>query len=109
MDRPLDHKFLRFLRIFSFVEAISTLVLFFVAMPLKYMADLPMAVTIFGSIHGLLFMALVALYFVALEKVPLSLGLMTAGIVGAIFPFGPFVVDIWLKKLATGTESSGQN
>ena len=95
----IDIKYLRFLRKLSIIEGISTLVLFFIAMPLKYMAGISMAVTIFGSIHGLLFMALVVSYFIALDKVPISLGLMVAGIGGAVLPFGPFVVDIWLKKL----------
>jgi integral membrane protein len=94
-----DVRFLKFLRTFSFVEGVSTLVLFFVAMPLKYLFELPLAVTIVGSLHGLLFVVLVGLFFVALEKVPLSIGLMCAGIFGAVVPFGPFVVDRWLRKL----------
>lgn len=94
-----DPKFLHTLRTLSLIEGTSTLLLFFVAMPLKYMADMPMAVTIFGSLHGLLFMALVVMFFVALDKVPLPAGLMAAGIFGAVVPFGPFVVDRWLKKL----------
>ena len=100
MSSQIDQKYLKFLRQFSVIEAISTLVLFGVAMPLKYMADMPMAVTIFGSVHGVLFLGLVALYMIGLDKVPLSINLMLAGILGAILPFGPFVVDIWLAKLA---------
>lgn len=68
-------------------------------MPLKYMADMPAAVTICGSIHGFLFLVLLGSFIYALDKVPISLGLMIAGILGAILPFGPFVVDVWLKKL----------
>lgn len=94
-----DRKFLKFLRTFSIIEGVSTLVLFFIAMPLKYMADMPMAVTVFGSIHGALFLILVALFIFGLEKIPLPLHLMVLGIVGAVVPFGPFVVDKWLKKL----------
>ena len=101
-----DFKFLKFLRWLSIVEGCSTLVLFGIAMPLKYYFDVPMAVTVFGSIHGCLFLALVFMYFIALDKVPISLGLMLAGIFGAILPFGPFVVDIWIVKLLR-TESGG--
>lgn len=101
MPEIKDKKFLQLLRKLSLVEGISTLILFFVAMPLKYVADMPMAVTIFGSLHGLLFLALVGCFFIALDKVPVPLMLMVAGIVGAIIPFGPFVVDIWLKRLDT--------
>lgn len=75
--------------------------LFFIAMPLKYIWDMPMAVSICGSIHGVLFVILVGFFFVALDKVPISLGLMIAGIFGAIIPGGPFVVDRWLKNLSS--------
>lgn len=95
----LDRPFLRRLSILSIVEGISTLVLFGVAMPLKYLADQPMAVTIVGSLHGVLFMALVAMFLVARWRVPISTGLTVAGIFGAVLPFGPFVVDHWLNRL----------
>ena len=42
------------LRRFSLVEGISTLVLFLVAMPLKYVLGYPMAVTYVGWVHGVL-------------------------------------------------------
>ncbi|NQD69164.1 DUF3817 domain-containing protein [Sphingobacterium shayense] len=45
------------LRIFQQIalwEAVSTVILFFVAMPLKYIAGIPEAVQAAGSIHGFL-------------------------------------------------------
>lgn len=39
------------------IEGVSTLVLFFIAMPLKYGFDQPMAVTYVGWIHGVLFIS----------------------------------------------------
>lgn len=42
-------------RAIALIEGISSIALFFVAMPLKYLADLPMAVRIAGSAHGALF------------------------------------------------------
>jgi integral membrane protein len=94
-----DVKFLSFLRKFSLIEGLSTLTLFIVAMPLKYIYGLPLAVTIFGSLHGLLFLGLVGAFILAKDRVPLTTGLMIAGILGAVIPFGPFVVDRQLKKL----------
>ncbi len=94
-----DARFLKLLRTFGVVEGISTLVLFFVAMPLKYLANLPLAVTICGSVHGLLFIGLVILFIVGRDRIPIPFTLMIAGILGAIIPFGPFVVDLKLKKL----------
>ena len=40
------------------LEGYSYLALLFIAMPLKYMADMPLAVRIAGSIHGALFVTL---------------------------------------------------
>lgn len=52
------------LRIFQQIalwEAISTVFLFFVAMPLKYLAEVPEAVQVAGSIHGFLVILFVIL------------------------------------------------
>ena len=92
----IDHRFLQRLRLLGMTEGVSTLVLFGVAMPLKYLAGMPLAVTIGGSIHGLLFLALVTMFVLAIKRVPISRRLAGAGIVAAIFPFGPFIVDRWL-------------
>lgn len=45
----------RFLRRIALAEATSYLVLLGIAMPLKYLADMPMAVKIVGWLHGVLF------------------------------------------------------
>ena len=52
-------EFLRKLRTLSLVEGSSTLILFFIAMPLKYVLELPEAVSWPGRIHGGLFVLLV--------------------------------------------------
>ena len=100
----IDHRFLGLLRTFALVEGISTLALFGVAMPMKYLGGMPTAVTVVGSIHGLLFLGLVVLFLVGARRIPLSPGLTAAGIAGAVVPFGPFVVDRWLKKVAQSEE-----
>jgi integral membrane protein len=68
-------------------------------MPMKYMYDQPMAVTIAGMVHGFLFLVLVTLFLIGKTQVPLSTKMVIGGIVGAILPFGPFVVDVKLYKL----------
>lgn len=95
----IDRTYLRRLRLLGLVEGCSTLVLFFVAMPLKYFADLPIAVTIAGSIHGGLFVGLVTMFLLGRGFVPLPTRLVALGIIGAIVPFGPFVVDRKLVAL----------
>jgi integral membrane protein len=91
--------FLRALRQVAIVEGISTLVLFGVAMPLKYFAGMPIAVTIVGSIHGFLFLALVLMLLLAIRRVPISRGLAAAGVVAAILPGGPFLLERRLGRL----------
>jgi integral membrane protein len=81
------------------IEGISTLVLFGVAMPLKYAAGMPMAVRIAGSIHGLLFVILAVMFVLAIKKVPIPGRMAALGIVAAVVPFGPFVMDRKLGRL----------
>jgi integral membrane protein len=95
----IDLQFLGRLRLLSIVEGTSTLVLFGIAMPLKYFADMPLAVRIVGSLHGLLFVCLAFALLLAIQRVPISKRLATVGIVAAVLPFGPFVFDRWLDEL----------
>ena len=95
----LNRLYLLLLIWFGIIEGISTLGLFFVAMPMKYIYDMPMAVTITGMTHGFLFLGLVMLFIIGKSQVPLTSRLMWGGIVGAILPFGPFVVDVKLYRL----------
>ena len=80
------------------IEAVSTLLLFFVAMPLKYLADQPLAVTYVGTIHGVLFILLAVVTCIAWIKKSLSFNQAALVAVGAIFPFGPFIVERWLPQ-----------
>ena len=81
------------------IEGLSTLFLFFVAMPMKYMYEEPLAVKIAGPVHGFLFLGLVALFIIGKTQIPLSTKTFVWGLVGAVLPFGPFVVDVKLYKL----------
>ena len=101
-----DPSFLSKLRLMGTIEGISTLILFGVAMPLKYIAGKPAAVTIAGSVHGVLFIALVTMFILATRRVPISRGLAAAGVVAAIFPFGPFIMDRWLSKAGYENKAS---
>ena len=95
----IDLQFLGRLRLLSIVEGTSTLLLFGIAMPLKYFADMPLAVRIVGSLHGLLFVCLTIAFLLAIQRVPISKGLAIAGIIAAVLPFGPFVFDRQLDDL----------
>ena len=82
------------------IEGVSTLVLFGVAMPLKYVAGMPMAVTVAGSIHGFLFLALVCAFAAGVKAIPISWRLALTGMLAAVVPFGPFLLDAKLEPLA---------
>ncbi len=98
-NAPVDRVFLKKLRLMDTLEGVSTLVLFGVAMPLKYLAGMPLAVRIVGSVHGVLFVALAVMFLIGIKRIPLRPGLAAMGIVASVFPFGPFIMNRWLDKL----------
>lgn len=85
-------------RIISISEGISYLLLLGIAMPLKYMAGIPVAVKITGWIHGLLFI----LYIISLIQVKYthhwSLKKTLVAFSASLIPFGPFVLDARVLK-----------
>ena len=66
---------------------------------MKYLYDMPMAVTVAGMIHGFLFLGLVMLFIIGKLQNIITARMMCGGIIGAILPFGPFVVDVKLYRL----------
>lgn len=82
-----------FLRVVALSEAISFLLLLFVAMPLKYFAGLPLAVRIVGSIHGLLFVLFCYALFRAATRGRWPASRSALIFIAALLPFGPFLVD----------------
>jgi integral membrane protein len=88
------------LRIASLLEGTSWLLLLFIAMPLKYFADMPMAVRIVGSIHGALFVVLCLLLlrcWIA-RRWPITRAAFC--FIAALFPFGAFILERSLKREA---------
>ncbi len=94
MDSLIILKRLRFL---GKVEGISYLLLLGVAMPLKYLAELPMAVKVVGWAHGVLFIALCGVLFQVWRVRRWSWTRAAMVFVAALLPFGPFVIDGRLK------------
>lgn len=62
---------IQYLRVVSLSEGVSFLLLLGVVMPLKYIWDMPIAVTCIGSAHGVLFVALGFLLLLAMVRVAL--------------------------------------
>ncbi|MEJ5052831.1 DUF3817 domain-containing protein [Sphingobacterium sp. MYb382] len=89
------------LRIFQQValwEAISTVFLFFVAMPLKYFAGVPEAVKVAGSIHGFLVVLFVILLIMCWSEYKWSIGRVAKYLVLSLIPIVSFWVEVDLKK-----------
>ena len=82
-----------FLRV-GHIEGISYLVLLCIAMPLKYYADMPMAVKIVGYLHGILFITYCILLVLVMQKMKWSLLKGFLAFVLSIIPCGTF----WLHK-----------
>ena len=87
----------RFLWVSRF-EAISFLLLLFIAMPLKYMADMPIAVKYVGWAHGVLFMAYMVQLMIAAIKLKWDVLRVVYGFIASLLPFGPFVFERSLRK-----------
>lgn len=98
-DSSLLRTPLGLLRVVGFAEGISFLVLLGVAMPLKYIAKLPLAVTVVGTIHGVLFILFVAAVLNASMRLRWwSPTWLLAAAAASVLPFGTFVLDAWLRR-----------
>ncbi len=82
----------------AMAEGVSFLLLLLVAMPLKYFADMPMAVTIVGGIHGALFVAYVILANMVRSEYKKDLKWFGKAMLASVLPFGTFYMDRYWKK-----------
>jgi integral membrane protein len=77
----------------SLAEGASFLLLLCVAMPLKYAAGLPIAVTIMGTLHGLLFIGYVLLALDGWRRQRWSIKRVVWVLVMAVLPTGAFIAE----------------
>lgn len=94
-------------RLVGLAEGISFLALLGVAMPLKYVWGLPLAVKVVGWIHGALFIA----YAYLANRVAYEEGWpgkrLAGALLAAVLPFGPFVFD--RRYLASPSPRRGES
>lgn len=93
----MNHPFPLF-RKTAFAEGVSFLVLLFIAMPLKYFAHLPMAVTIVGGLHGILFVAFIVLAREVKSAYKKDFNWLVRAGLASVIPFGTFYMDKQWKK-----------
>ncbi len=97
---------LKRLRLFSILDGISYLILLGIAMPLKYVWDLPLAVRIVGSLHGFFFLGLMLFLAIAFFRKWLSFPRSVLVFVCALVPVAPFFLDRQLKRWADDLHNS---
>ena len=85
--------FVKIFRILSYLEAISFLVLLGIAMPLKYLFDMPEYVRLVGMAHGLLFVLYVIGAYYLYETLNWKFKVLGIFVICSILPFGPFYAD----------------
>lgn len=89
----------RFRRIAQW-EGYSYIALLGIAMPLKYFAGLPLAVTTVGSIHGFLFVAMGILALDVKQEAKHPFSWLITAFLASIVPFGTFYWDKkWEKEV----------
>ena len=84
-------------RLVAIIEGISYLLLLFIAMPLKYLADRPEAVKYLGWAHGFLFVSYCVLLLKVWVQYRWSFKRVLLAFIASLLPFGTFVLDRNLK------------
>ena len=79
-------------------EGLSYIALIFVAMPLKYFADMPLAVKYTGWAHGIFFMLYVVMVIMCFIEYKWKIGKTILIFLASLLPFAPFYVDKRLKE-----------
>jgi integral membrane protein len=85
-------------RAVALLEGVSFLVLLFIAMPLKYFADMPLAVRVTGMAHGVLFIAYAALVALLFARGTFSFMRAAWAMLMSLVPFGTFLLDRQLAR-----------
>ena len=80
-------------RVIAICEALSFLILLFIAMPLKYLADSPGSVKVVGWIHGFLFVIYMISGFNVMNKHNWGMSKTMFAVLASLIPFGPFILD----------------
>lgn len=89
----------KLLRLVSFLEGLSFLILVGIAMPLKYKFNQPFLVQYAGMAHGVLFVGFIVLLLVVCQVKQWSLKVFILGLIASILPFMPFWFERYIHRL----------
>ena len=96
-ETKLNHKVTKQFLFCGIVEGYSYLLLFFVAMPLKYFAEMPQYVKVVGMIHGILVVLFLILLIQMYIQVKLSMKNSLFAFLLSLIPFGTFFLKRVIK------------
>lgn len=86
-------------RLISYIEGLSYLILVFIAMPLKYLAENPYPVKIAGMAHGVLFILFVLFLADSMRKYAWNTKFSTKLFIYSLIPFGSFIIEKKVKEI----------
>lgn len=82
----------------AFSDGLALLALVFIAVPAKYVLDIPLGVRVLGPLHGALFVSLSLTLAAALFRGVVKPGLAALLFFGALVPLGAFYADHKLRQ-----------
>jgi len=85
-------------RFIAIAEGVSFLILLFIAMPLKYFADMPQAVRVTGMAHGVLFVAYIIFAWEVMNSLNKKWSWFFLAVGYSVLPFGAFYLEKQLKN-----------
>lgn len=95
---PRADRLFSLFRAVALIEGITTLALFFVAMPVKYVLGDPLWVQIMGPIHGYAFLAYLVMMVLALRGRGWEAEAWVRTAFASFYPFGTFINDPYLRR-----------
>jgi len=98
MKGRMSSSVIRQLRVIGVIEGVSFLVLLGIAMPLKYLAGMPRAVSVVGMAHGVLFILYLAALAHAHVTVRWPMRRALTVFAAAMLPLGPFFIEGSLRR-----------
>lgn len=88
---------LKIFRTIAVFEGVTTIALFLVAMPLKYLFDFPGLIRPVGMTHGFAWLAYLGAMLVCFPGKGFSVWQWVRTFLAALFPFGTFLNDPMIK------------
>jgi len=82
----------------AMIEGITTILLFLVAMPLKYVAHWPHLVPMVGWLHGIAFLVYLNVMILAFGQAGVRPVGWLRGVVAALVPFGTFANSGYVRR-----------